>query len=66
MYRLYAKHKTMSRFKPVDYNNCIPVNNILRATLFAEAELPKLKQELKLIQGENPEYKFEIRKVSNK
>ncbi len=62
-YRLYAKLPGQKRFKPMDYYKGLQVTNLIYATLFTEEEAADLEAELDELEGYNPGWKFEIRKV---
>ena len=62
-YRLYAKHETDKRFKPMDFNRGVQVTNLIYATIFDDCKYDELKKEVEFMTKMNPEYTFEIRRI---
>ncbi len=61
MYRLYAKAKDQKRYKAMDYNGGVQVNNLIYATLFTDDKLESLKKATyDLNQYHKGEYHFKI------
>lgn len=61
VYLVYGSYKGR-KFKAMDINAGVQVNNLIYATMFYPESLDNLKVELEKIEKANPNWKFEIRK----
>lgn len=61
VYLVYGSYKG-GKYKAMDINEGIQVNNLIYATMFYPETLDKLKVELEKIEKDNPEWTFEVRK----
>ena len=61
VYLVYGSYKR-GKFKAMDINAGVQVNNLIYATMFYPESLDKLKVELEKIEKDNPDWKFEVRK----
>lgn len=61
VYLVYGSYKE-GKFKAMDINAGVQVNNLIYATMFYPESLDKLKVELEKIEKDNPDWKFEVRK----
>jgi hypothetical protein len=53
----------MKSFCPIDWKHGLPVNNLLCATMFTDAEMKKVKSQLQRAASKNPAWKFEFRSI---
>ena len=61
LYLVYGSYKG-GKFKAMDVNAGVQVGNLIYATMFYPESLDSLKSELKQIEKDNPDWKFEVRK----
>lgn len=61
VYLVYGSYKG-GKFKAMDINAGVQVNNLIYATMFYPESLDSLKVELEKIEKDNPDWKFEVRK----
>jgi hypothetical protein len=62
MFRLYAKLEGQKRFRAVNWNKGVQVNNLIHASIFTAIEVAML-QSTDLIHPANAHIEFEIREV---
>ena len=62
-YRVYGSYKN-GRFKAMDINEGVQVANLIYATIFWDEQEEYAKRVVEHISKENPDWKFELRKVS--
>lgn len=61
VYLVYGSYKG-GKFKAMDINAGVQVNNLIYATMFYPESLDSLKVELEKLEKDNPDWKFEVRK----
>lgn len=61
VYLVYGSYKG-GKFKAMDVNAGVQVNNLIYATMFYPESLDSLKAELEKIEKDNLDWKFEVRK----
>ena len=62
-YRLYAKLIGQPKFKAIDIDRGIQVNNLIFATMVPQERLGVLKELVKLESTDNPNVQFKIKKI---
>ena len=61
-YRIYGKHVSGKKFKALDYDSGKLVNNLIYASYFAASMKSELDKEIEILNKNNPEFIFELRK----
>lgn len=64
MLMIYGKYMTDKKFSPMDMNIGQPVRNKIYATIYEDTEKTRLEKALEQLHSDNPDWKFEIRKVN--
>lgn len=67
-YRIYGRKPREKRFKAMDMNRGIQVNNLIRATVYwavTESKLERLQALCKQLEEDNPGWVFELRERKN-
>lgn len=64
MLMIYGKYVTDKKFSPMDMNIGQPVRNKIYATIYEDTEKTRLEKALEQLHSDNPDWKFEIRKVN--
>ena len=61
-YRIYGSYKN-GRFKAMDIQEGVQVNNLIFATIYWDEQEEYAKSVVESISKDNPDWKFELRKV---
>lgn len=61
-YRIYGSYKN-GRFKAMDIQEGVQVNNLIFATIYWDEQEEYAKGVVESISKDNPDWKFELRKV---
>ena len=62
-YIVYGKAKDMKTFKAMDLKNGHPVNNLIYASVFWDAEIEKMNSTITELEKDNPEWQFKFKKI---
>jgi len=59
---VYAKHKDDKKYRAMDISKGKQVTNLIKATQWPLARLPDLGDHVKMLNEDNPDWDFEIRR----